>query len=476
MKKYDVAIIGCGVVGAMTARELSKYNLKTVVLEKNSDPAMGATGANSGIVHAGFDAKEGSLKALLNVKGNITLPQIAKELGVNFKANGSLVIGYNDEDREELNILLERGIKNGVENLEIVEYDRLHEMEPELSEDIKFALYAKDGGIICPYNLAIAAIGNAMDNGVELIRDYEVTNIERRENYIINNEIEAEYVINAAGVYADVVAKMADRCDFEITPRRGDYILLDKECGNLFEATIFRAPTKMGKGVLVSPTVDGNLILGPTAVNIEDKEGKITTKDGFDNINSEITKRVKNMPAGKVITSFAGVRAVGSTGDFIINIENKFLNLCGIESPGLTASPAIAEYAVSLLKEDGLKLYKKDNFNPIRKSSHWFSKLTDEEKNEVIKKDSTFGRVICRCETVTEGEIIEAIKTNPSATTVDGVKKRTRGGMGRCQGGFCMPLVMEILAREHNLPLKEIRKSNYGSEIVAEELKVGESK
>ena len=467
---YDIAIIGAGVVGGMTARALSKYELKVCILEKENDVAMGATKANSAIVHAGFDAKEGSLKAKLNVKGSKMMSDICEELGVKYKNNGSLVIGFDDDDRDTINKLLQRGINNGVEGLRVIEKQELKQVESNLSGDVLCALYAPTGAIICPYDLTIAAIGNAMDNGVELKRNFEVVGINETSNgYTIksqNDSVEARFVINCAGIYSDKIAKFIGDNSFNVHARRGEYILLDKECGNMVSHTIFRTPTKMGKGILVSPTVDGNLLLGPTSVDIENKENKATTQEGIDEVIQKARENLNAVPLSKTITSFCGLRAVGSTGDFIINSPKKqFINAAGIESPGLSASPAIAEYIIELLIEQGLKLVKNQGYNPIRESSHTFTEATIDKKNEMIKENSAYGRVVCRCEGVTEGEIIDAIRRNPGARDLDGVKRRTRAQMGRCQGGFCGPYITEILSRELKIPFDEVTKFGGQSKV-----------
>lgn len=463
MNMYDVVIIGAGVVGAMTARILSKFKLSVCILEKENDVSMGATKANSAIVHAGFDAKEGTLKAKLNVKGSQMMSKICAELGVDYKNNGSLVIGFNDEDKKTISELFERGVKNGVLGLEILNKDALLKKEPNISQDAVCALWAPTGAIVSPYELAVAAVGNAMDNGAELKLDFEVKSIKKEgETFEIssdNETVSAKYIVNAAGVFADEIAKMAGDNSFEIHARRGEYILLDSECGNLVSHTIFTTPTKMGKGILVSPTVHNNLLLGPTSEDIDDKDDKATTAKGLGKIIETAGKSVPKIPINKSITSFCGLRAVGSTGDFIINSNiDGFINLAGIESPGLSASPAIAEYALTLLKEQGLVAQEKSDFNPIRKPAHYFKNASIEEKNEIIKKDKSFGRIICRCETVTEGEILEAVRTNPKPRDLDGIKRRTRAQMGRCQGGFCSPYITEILARELNIPIEDVTK------------------
>ena len=465
---YDVTVIGAGVIGGMTARRLSAYNLKVCLLEKENDVAMGATKANSAIVHAGFDAKEGSLKAKFNVKGSEMMAQTAKDLGVKYKNNGSIVIGFNDEDRATLEDLLQRGVDNGVKNLSILEKEELKKLEPNISDNAICALYAPTGAIICPYELTVAAVGNAMDNGAELKLNFEVTDIRKTSDgfEVVSGDeiIKTRCVVNAAGLYADRIAAMVGDTSFDIHPRRGEYILLDKECGDIVSHTIFRTPSKMGKGILVSPTVDGNLLTGPTSVDMEDKEDKATTAEGFAKIIGETCENVEGVPFNKTITSFCGLRAAGSTGDFIINSPIPgFINLAGIESPGLSASPAIAEYVAEMLAEQGVVLEEKKDYNPTRVAMHAFREATIEEKNEVIKKDKSYGKIVCRCEGVTEGEILNAIRTNPRPTDLDGVKRRTRAQMGRCQGGFCSPYIVELLAKEMGVPYESVTKSGGGS-------------
>ena len=461
---YDVAIIGAGITGAMIARELSKYEIKTVVLEKECDVSMGATKANSAIVHAGFDAENGSLKALLNVKGSEMFEEVCRDLGVEYSRNGSLVVGFHEKDREHLEKLLDRGNKNGVKGLRIIEQDELRALEPNVSDDAICALYAPTGAITSPYELCIAAMGNAMDNGVELKTNFAVTDIKAYadgfEIFSGEEKIFANRIINAAGVFADQIAKMVGDDSFTIIPRRGEYILLDRECGSHLKQTIFKTPNEMGKGILASPTASGNLILGPTSENIEDKDDKNTTPAGLDAVKTGVFQSVKGINLGKSITSFTGLRAVGSTGDFIINSPVKgFINAAGIESPGLSSAPAIAEYITDMLSKN-LILQPKKDWNGTRRSSRWFKELSLEEKNAVIKENPAYGRIICRCETVTEGEILDAMARNPQPVDLDGVKRRTRAQMGRCQGGFCSPYIMKLLAENNDLT--NVNKSGKG--------------
>ena len=474
---YDVAVIGAGVIGGMIARKLSGYEGKVCILEKANDVAVGATRANSAIVHAGFDAKEGSLKAKLNVRGSEMMEEIAKELGVKYIRNGSLVVGFCEEDRKELEKLLERGQRNGVRDLRILEKEELQELEPRLNDTVICALYAPTGAIICPYELAIAAVGNAMDNGAALYREFCVAEVvKNEEGFLVRSadgrEVQARLVINAAGLYADEIAKMVGDTSFSILPRRGEYILLDKECGDLVSHTIFRTPSKMGKGILVSPTVDHNLLTGPTSVDISDKEDKETTQEGFDKIIQEALENVKGIPFGKSITSFCGLRAVGSTGDFIINAPVPgFINVAGIESPGLSASPAIAEYVAELVKAQGMELRPKLSYSPYRAPMHRFREGTLAEKQEMIRKDKSYGKIVCRCEGVSEGEILAALRINPKAVDLDGVKRRTRAQMGRCQGGFCSPSIVELIAKELQIPLEQVTKSGGASYVNAAKTK-----
>lgn len=473
---YDITVIGGGVVGGMIARTLSSYRLKICILDKAHDVAMGASSANSAIVHAGFDAAEGSLKARLNVRGNEMMEEVCRELGVKYQNNGSLVIGFDDEDRATVEVLRNRGIANGVKGVRVIDRDELRLLEPNISDHAVCALYAPTGSIVCPYELTIASIGNAMDNGAELYLDFEVTDIRDEGDHFTVlsgcDQIKTKYVINAAGLFSDAIARMVGDDSFTVHARRGEYILLDKECGSLVHHTIFRTPSKMGKGILVSPTVDGNLITGPTSFDLDDKTDRSTTTEGLSLVMKQSVENVDGVPFSKSITSFCGLRAVGSTGDFIINMpRERFVNVAGIESPGLTSAPAIAEYVVGLLSESGLDLEKNDDFNPYREAGHAFREMTLAEKNEIIKKNPAYGHIICRCEGVSEGEILQAIRQNPRPRDLDGVKRRTRAQMGRCQGGFCSPYIVELLANEMNVPYESITK--FGGESV---INIGKTK
>ena len=470
---YDVAVIGGGVIGGAILRELSKYQLNIVLLEKGSDVSLGQSRANSGIVHAGFDAMPNTNKAKFNVLGNKMMESYASELGVKYKNNGSLVIAYNESELNTLEELLARGKTNGVEGLEIIGKEELIKLEPNISKNAIGALHAKTGGIVCPYELTIASIGNAMDNGAKLLLNFNLSKVEKGDyGFMLYNEkgesVFAKTVINAAGFGSEKVASLFGDDTIKIGARKGEYILLDRESGDYVSHTIFTTPTKKGKGILISNTVDGNIILGPTAEEIENDDNQ-TTKVGLDSIISQAKNMGENLPLYNTITSFAGVRAYSKSHDFIIeesSICKNLINVAGIESPGLTSAPAIAKFVVEEIISKKYELSKKPNFNGKRIADNYFKNLSIEEKNAVISKDKTYGNIICRCEQVTEGEIVHAIKTNPPALTIDAVKRRTRAGMGRCQSGFCQSRVAEILARELNLDITEITKNGEGSQIL----------
>jgi len=469
---YDVIIIGAGVTGCAVARELSRYQRKVLILERASDICEGTSKANSGIVHSGYDAEPGSMKARMNLRGNQMMEQLSKDLDFPYRKNGSLVLCFHEEDRAKLQILLDRGRANQVPELRILEKEELQNMEPEISENAIAALYAPTGGIVCPFGLTIALAENAADNGVEFRLNTEVTAIEKISeqkngkntcHYRIltqKGEEECRFVINAAGVYADRFHNMVSRNKIHITPRRGEYCLLDQAVGKLVDKTVFQLPGKKGKGVLVTPTVHGNLLIGPTAEDIEDKEAVNTTREGMDTILSLAAESIRHLPKGQVITSFAGLRAHEEGGDFLIGEAEDasgFLDAAGIESPGLTSAPAIGEYLAELLQKTD-PVPEKENFISTRKGIPDFRHASEEEQKKLIEENPAYAHMICRCELVTEGEILSAIHRTLGATTLDGIKRRTREGMGRCQSGFCAPKTIEILARELKTDKAEITK------------------
>lgn len=475
---YDVAIIGAGVIGGMVARELTKYSLSVCLLEKENDVACGASKANSGIVHGGYDPTPGTLKAKLNVSGVEKLFYTAKELHVPIRRNGSLVCAFSEEEDKVIHALYERGIENGVNELTILSGDEARKKEPNLSENVTSALLVSNAGIVCPYELTIAAVGNAMDNGAALRTNYEVTAIVKAEDGFRicskdGRQILARYLINCAGGYADKIAGLLDDKFFELIPRAGEYMLLDKSEGRTVSHTIFQVPSAAGKGILVTPTVDGNLLTGPTAMEVVAPENTETTSEGLDLVATLAKKSVPNLDFRKVITSFSGIRSSEKGGDFIITASEKVENLihvAAIDSPGLTSCVAIAEYTVGILKDLGAKLIENPGFHGERENPHFFKQMTEEKKNAYIKTHPEYGKIICRCETVSEGEIRDAIRRNPPAHDVDGVKRRTRSGMGRCQGGFCAPFVTELLAKERNVSMETITKKGKESCMVTGKL------
>ena len=469
---YDVIIIGAGVSGSAVARELSRYRIKVCVLEKEEDVCCGTSKANSGIVHAGYDAAEGSLMAKLNVRGNEMMDALARDLDIPFKRTGSLVICLHEEDQPQLQTLYERGGRNGVPGLRILGREELKDMEPDISDEACAALYAPTAGIICPFELNIAMAENAAMNGVEFRFNTEVQDLKSTEKgweiYTSQGVCETRYVVNAAGVYADVFHNIVSKNKIHITPRRGDYCLLDKSAGSHVGRTIFALPGKYGKGVLITPTVHGNLLVGPTAVDIEDKEGTNTTKEGLDEIIKKAGMNIKNLPMRQVITSFAGLRAHEDGHEFIIGEVKDargFIDCAGIESPGLTSSPAIGEMVGNLIR-DKMNLEEKEDFISIRKGVLNPNTLDREQRNFLIQEKPEYGNIVCRCEMITEGEIIDAIQRPLGARSLDGVKRRTRAGMGRCQTGFCSPKTMEVLARELHIPISEVTKSGGNSGII----------
>lgn len=478
---YDVAIIGAGIVGASVARELSRYKLKVVILEKENDVAEGSTKANSAIVHSGYDPEPGTAMARLNVRGCHLTEVYTKELNVPYKKNGSFVVAFSEEERETLRELYDRGVKNGVPDIRIVEREELVAMEPHIGDEAVAALHTPSAGIVGPWEFSIALTENAVVNGVDLITRAEVIDLKKEEgtfkiftsNPDVEDPIEAKYVINAAGIYADSIMEMVGEKEFTMKPRKGQYYVLDKSQGHLATHTIFQCPTPMGKGILVTPTVHGNLLVGPDAEDGVPRDDYSTSRDRLEFVRHEAEKSIKGINYRESIRNFAGLRAYTDRKDFIIE-ESKsvkgLVNLAGIKSPGLTAAPAIAEDAVKILQEIGLKLEKKEDFNPYRKQTH-FMELPVEEKAALIKKDPSFGRIICRCENITEGEIIEAIHRPVGARSLDGIKRRSRPGMGRCQGGFCGPRVQEIIARELKIPLEEVMLDKDGSYILIGETK-----
>ena len=475
---YDVLIIGAGCTGVMTARLLSTKKCSVAVVEAGCDVAMGATCANSAIIHAGYDAKPGTLKAKLNVQGNKLMKVLAKQLDVPLKECGSHVVGFSEEDMKHLRELYDRGVANGVPDMRIIGQEELRRMEPNISPDAVGSLWAPSAGITCPYGLTIAAADNAVTNGVHFYFNFKVIGASRAGDiYYISNgtdTIAARYIVNCAGVNSAHVAGLLGENDFPITiiPRRGEYIVLDKVCGKMANATLFVCPSERGKGILVSPTVDGNLLIGPNAYPIEEADDRSTTAPGLDEITTGAHLLMPNVNTRMAITSFAGVRATPNIYDFYLKNSEQLPNVVhavGVESPGFASSPATAEYLVGLLSDAGLELEDRDDYIPTRRADgnhKQFHNMTEEEKAEICRTNPAYGRIVCRCETVTEGDIIDAIHGPIPATTIDMIKKRLRAGMGRCQGGFCSPRVADLIARETQKALDTVTKCGGGSWLV----------
>lgn len=466
---YDVAIIGSGITGSACAYFLSKYKLKIAVLEKNNDVCCGTTKANSAIIHAGYDPNPETKMAKLNVRGSAMAKDICARLDVPYEQIGSLVVAFSEEEAKTVEKLFERGNANGVPDLKILNKEELKEAEPMISDEALCALYAPSAAIVNPWEYGLAMAETAVRNGTEILLESKVTSI-KRENGVFKisageKEIEAKYVINAAGVNCDDIHNMIAPPKFRVIPSAGEYYLLDKSEGKRARHVIFQCPNKDGKGVLVSPTVHGNLIVGPNA-DPRDKDDTSTKTRCLDFVREKAVKSVPSINFRENIRNFTGVRAATDIDDFIIEFACEgFLDLAGIKSPGLSAAPAIAELAVKLLGESGLALEEKEGF--IDERTHLrFKHLSNEEKNNAVKKNSAYGRVICRCETITEGEIIDALNSPIPPVSLDGIKRRAGTGMGRCQGGFCGPKVLEIMAKYKNEPFEAVLQDNTGSVIL----------
>jgi len=471
-RKFDIIIVGAGVSGTAIASALAPYNLSVCVLEKTNDISNGASKANSGIVHAGYDAQPGTLMARLNVRGNEMYPELCKRLDVPFTPSGSYVVAFNSVEVKTLEKLKERGEKNGVPKLEILSAEQIQGQESKLNKEIKAALYAPTAGVVSPYELSIAFMEHAMDNGAELFLETPVIEINRSDSSFIvvskENTFESDIVINAAGAYADKIHDMLMEPAYTLEHRRGEYFLLDKYAGDCTHHVIFQCPTDLGKGVLVAPTAHENIIVGPNSENSIDPEAVETTQKVLDEVWNSALKSIPTLPKEQVITTFSGMRAEPSTGDFIIQDYPEapgFIDVAGIKSPGLSAAPAIGEYVVDLVKKY-IELKAKDNYKAGRRKIVRFHKLSHDEKASLVKKDPLYGRIICRCEGVTEAEIVDCIHRNAGAHTLDAVKRRTRSGGGRCQGGFCAPRIIDILSRELNIPKESICKDSSTSRII----------
>ena len=473
----DVVIIGAGVTGTSVAYNLSKFKGDFLVVEKHSDVCEETSKANSAICHGGYDAEPGSMKAKMNVEGNHMMREIADELSFPYKQIGTLVLCHREEDFPKLQKLYDQGIENGVSGMEIIYNEEILKMEPHVEKDVYAALYSKEAGIVDPFLMNVAYAEGSNLNGVEYKLNTEIVEIKEADDHYIlktkdGEEIETKAVVNAAGLYSDAIHDMVmDDNKFEIRARRGEYLLLDKATAGYVNHVLFNLPTEKGKGILVSPTIDENTLIGPTSDFVDDKADLVTTRKAIEEVIDKVNDTVDNVPVRQVITSFSGNRAHETSGDFILQETKKgFFDCVGIESPGLTSAPAIGKYMAGLVK-DSLELAENPDFkagrNPIPKTSE----MTAQEHNELIKKNPKYGKIICRCEKVTEGEIIDAIHAPVGATTVDGIKRRCRATAGRCQGGFCLPSIIEILSRELGVDQEEITKKGNKSTYIEKRVK-----
>ena len=466
----DIIVIGAGVVGCSIARELSKYNLDVLVVEKNSDVSEGISKGNSGIVHAGYNEKIGTLKAKLNIEGNKIFDDLSRDLQFPFKRNGAFILAFSDEEMKTLESLKENGEKLGVEGLEILTREEALNIEPNLNKEIVGVLNVKTSGIVSPYEMTIALAENAAENGVEFKLNSKVTNIEKiSEGYkvTLNNKelVSGKIIINASGLEGAFLNNLVSMSKREINPVKGEYCLFDKVAGAMINKTLFQVPNKLSKGVLVTPTAEGNLLVGPNAV-----EGKTleTSREGIDEILDKSKKSLEELPVARILNTFSGIRPKTKEGDFIIEevVDAKnFINVIGIDSPGLTAAPAIGVYVVNMIKER-LDLVEKKNFKKTREKIARFAELSLEEKNRLIKEKPEYGHMVCKCEFVTEGEIVEAIHRPIKALTVDAIKRRTRASMGGCQGIGCTLPISKILSRELGIDISDINKNSEGSPVI----------
>jgi glycerol-3-phosphate dehydrogenase len=487
---YDVIIVGAGVVGSLIARALSRYALRgrtraalrgrtrpalrILLLDKNADVGEGTTKANTAIVHAGYDTKPGTLKARFNAAGNAQFDALCAELDVEFDRCGTYVVATRVEEHATLQDLLRRGVANGVLGLEILDGAEMRRREPAITPHTTGALYAATGGIVDPFGLCIAAAESAVLNGVEVRLETEVRGLLREGETIVGVEtaqgaLRSSWVINAAGLGADDLLRSAGLDGFRITPRKGEYFVLDRVAAERVRGVLFPCPTPISKGILVTRTIHGNVMLGPNATDTLAKDDLDTTAAGLHEVMSGALKLVPSLSAREVIRTFAGLRATGNTGDFLIEIPHGLtglVNLAGIESPGLTASPAIAAHVVELLREAGLPLVERRDYNPLRRGIPRFAHLSRAEQEALIAADPRWGHIVCRCETVTEGELVAACHAPIPARTYDALKRRTRLGSGRCQGAFDTPLAIAIMARELGLSPLEITQKGGASRLL----------
>lgn len=470
---YDVTIIGGGVSGAAVAMYLSKYDIKCCLLEKENDVAVGTTKANSGIVHAGYDPEPDTLMARLNVRGSELIEELCKKMNIPYRKVGSMVISFGAKDEEHLHKLYDRGIANGVRGMELIDRETLLSREPNLSLEVTGALHASSAAVINPWRLCLAMCETAAENGVEICLECEVTSIEKIPggfNITAGGKTyETRYIVNAAGLYADKIAELVGAKDFEIFPSKGQYYLLDTTSDWLVNSVIFQCPTELGKGVLVAPTAEGNIIIGPNAEKNSERDDVSTTREGLEFVAEAANKTTKKIDYRENIASFAGLRANSDKRDFIIGesaLCRHFINVAGIKSPGLSCAPAIGEYVVEILEDCGLIMSAKNEWR-YAKAPVCFASLSNEEKADICKRNPKYGNIICRCNTVTEGEILDTFNTHIKPRTLDGVKRRTGSVMGRCQGGFCGSKIHEIICKHYGIPAESVLWDRDETYIVA---------
>lgn len=475
---FDVIVVGAGVVGSLIARKLSSYQLRVAVIEKEPDVGSETTMANSAIVHSGYDPVPRTLKAKLNVLGNAMFDKLCEELDVEMERIGSLTVALYDEQLPLLEELSKRSAQNGVK-VQILNAEETLKLEPNLNKKVKGSLFAPTAGIVNPFTLSVHAIENAVDNGVELFLNEKVISI-KKDNTFYNitcesgKTFETKVVINAAGIYSEEIHKMVEKVDYFLTPRKGEYFILDHYTDDLVKHTIFPLPSEKGKGILVTPSIGGTYLVGPSAEVAESKDDVSTDKLTLDEVKRQALEMVPGIPFNQVIRTFAGTRPTPSTHDFIIGFsknDNHFINCSGIESPGLVSSPAIAEYVVNEFVSKVVELKKKPNFNPYVKKRPHLEKMSIKEKNEFIKKNPSYGQIVCNCEKVSLGEILFEMNTSVPPTTIKGVKKRTRAGFGKCQGGFCQPLVTKLISQKFDIPLNKVLYQKKDSFIMPYEMK-----
>lgn len=475
---FDCLVIGAGVVGSLLARKLSSYQLDVAVIEKESDVGNIVTMANSAIVHSGYDPVPGTLKAKLNVLGNKMFDKIAEELDVEFERRGSLTVALYDSQLPLLEELAKRSAENGVP-VKILSAKEVLEMEPNINPNVKGALFAPTAGLINPFTLPVHAMENAVDNGVKLFLDEKVIDIKKEGDHFnvicaSKNVYQSKVVINAAGIYSEEIHKMIEPIDYKLTPRKGEYFILDHYSDSLVKHTIFPLPSEKGKGILVSPTTGGTYLVGPSAEVTFSKDDVSTDKMTLDEVKRQALDMVPSIPFNQVIRTFAGTRPTPSTHDFIIGFaksDDHFINCSGIESPGLASSPAIAEYVVNEFVSKVLSLKKKDSFNPYVRKRVCLAKMSPSERAKFVKEHPTYGEIICNCEKISLGEILDEFNSSVPPRTIKAIRKRTRAGFGKCQGGFCTPLVSKLIAEHYNIPLNKVLYQFADSYIVRYKVK-----